>query len=172
MSNDEIWDGEISFINLEKDGTAFLIGADGIQLSRNAQIDLAKRLLAYADKWDENAIEMVRESERAELRAEDARRRSEPRRVEKKSVYLMSAPSGYKIGISKDPARRLAEVMRHQPTAELIAVSVPVTTHRAMQVEKQFHDALSPRRIAGEWFRLTPEEANKVHSLITEAVDE
>lgn len=172
MSNDEIWDGEVSFINLEDDGTAFLIGADGIQLSAEAQADLARRMLAYTEKWGDYAIESMRECQRAELRAEAARRNCEPRRVERKSLYLMSTPSGYKIGISKDPNRRLHEILRHQPNAELVAVSKPVKTRRAMEIEKQFHDALSPRQIVGEWFRLSEEEANKVHALITEAVDE
>lgn len=172
MSSDEIWDGEVAFINLEDDGTAFLIGADGLHLSADTQADLAKRLLAYVDKWGKDAIETVRDAEFAELRARDAMRRSEPRRVEKRSLYLMAAGGNYKIGVSKDPSRRLREILRHQPNAELIAVSVPVTTRRAFEVEKQFHDALSPRLVAGEWFRLSPEEANKVHALITEAIDE
>ena len=59
MSKDEIWDGEVAFINLEDDGTAFLIGADGLHLSADTQADLAKRLLAYVNKWGKDAIETV-----------------------------------------------------------------------------------------------------------------
>jgi hypothetical protein len=172
MDNDDIWDGEITFINIEEDNTAYLVGPDGLHLRGSAQRALAEAMLRYVDEWGDEAIDNLREAELAEIRAKDAKRRSEPRRAERRSLYLISAGGNYKVGVSKDPNRRLKEILRHQPDAELVAVSKPVTTHRAFEVEKQFHNVLSNRLIVSEWFKLSETEANKVAVLITEAVDE
>lgn len=58
-----------------------------------------------------------------------------------------------KIGVSRDPRGRLAQLQRnHQRTLRLVGV-VP----GGREVERQIHERFASSRLRGEWFRVTEE---------------
>lgn len=165
---DEIWDGEAVLISFEEDGMKSLICQNGIQMSAESQLRLADELKRYAlAHYDE--IDKLREEQREEIRREWEEWRAAPRPVSTKNVYLMRAGNNFKVGVSKNPSRRVQEVRRHQPEVELVATSKPLPTSRAFEVEKKLHECLASRCITGEWFALRPLEANTISGWITEA---
>lgn len=75
-------------------------------------------------------------------------------------VYLFRAQNGlYKIGISSDPAKRLASLAIGPVAIELV-LSHPF--ENAKTVERDLHNHFSDKRIRGEWFALQPADVTYI----------
>lgn len=80
------------------------------------------------------------------------------------NLYIMSVPSGHrKIGIAADAkARRISlqgacyEVITIEKVYDLISEK-----ENARKFETEVHQRLAHRRVAGEWFRVTKQEAEE-----------
>lgn len=68
------------------------------------------------------------------------------------SLYLFRAGDHYKIGISKDPKRRLCDLSISPIPVELIWSS---QIEDARGLERQLHKTFQGKRVHGEWFELT-----------------
>lgn len=76
-------------------------------------------------------------------------------------VYVISAPGHpVKIGIAKDPERRLTELQTGSPHRLMIHFTASVSNGRS--VERACHMTLSAKRLEGEWFDITPDDAIEV----------
>lgn len=64
-----------------------------------------------------------------------------------------------KIGYSNDVAKRLATLQTGNPSKLYIHHIEEVPDDRARLLEHKLHRELSHKRIKGEWFDLTPDEA-------------
>lgn len=83
------------------------------------------------------------------------------RAPEPAQVYVISAPGHpVKIGIAKDPERRLAELQTGSPHRLMIHFTASVSNGRG--VERACHMTLSANRLEGEWFDVTPDRAIEV----------
>lgn len=79
-------------------------------------------------------------------------------------VYLMKdfANEFYKIGISNDPKYRERTLQSEKPTIELIGSKKFPTRKIAESFEKALHEAFKEKRLRGEWFELTKDEARQI----------
>lgn len=67
-----------------------------------------------------------------------------------------------KIGFSKDVSKRLATLQTGNPEPLTIHHVEEVPDHRARLLEKKIHRDMNYKRIKGEWFDMTPEEAKSM----------
>lgn len=75
-------------------------------------------------------------------------------------VYVLGAvDSPQKIGISRDPYRRAGEFKTGSHQELVVSFKTPLLRSEAYEVERLVHHRLSERRVRGEWFDVTPEEA-------------
>jgi hypothetical protein len=73
-------------------------------------------------------------------------------------VYLMRDGSRCKVGISSDPAKRLATFQTANPGIQLVATTRPVPRRYADHWERNIHHHYAPLNVGGEWFVLADEE--------------
>jgi hypothetical protein len=67
-----------------------------------------------------------------------------------------------KIGISKDPYKRLKELQTGNPFELALFAFAWVGSYTAARtLELAVHVALAPFRLVGEWFGITPEDAER-----------
>lgn len=64
-----------------------------------------------------------------------------------------------KIGFSKDVQKRLSSIQTGNPEKLFLHHYVEVPKDRVRLLEKKIHTEMSYKRISGEWFNMTPEEA-------------
>lgn len=72
-------------------------------------------------------------------------------------LYVIHSTSGYfKIGISKDPHKRLKQLDRGAltPFVNTLLLTVPFKDKRAKEMESMFHNSFASKRVNGEWFDL------------------
>jgi hypothetical protein len=79
-------------------------------------------------------------------------------------VYLMASSLNglHKIGISKDPHKRLLSIKWHVPDVRLLDF-VLVESERIW--EKDLHEQFYKKRVFGEWFRLDDSDLTYILSL-------
>jgi hypothetical protein len=81
-------------------------------------------------------------------------------------VYLLADdnnPTQYKIGISRNPRKRLHQITAGRPGAiRLIAI---IETPDAAALEIELHSRFKSKNISGEWFRLSDEDVQYIQSL-------
>ena len=165
---DEIWDGAVAIIAFDDDGTKYLVCQSGIRMSAERQLKLADELRQNALK-NYDRVEAIRQEQKRKLLEEWRSCMDAPKEVKTKAVYLMKAGNDYKVGVSKDPQRRLEDILRHRPDVELIAYSKQIPAKDALSIERKLHETLKKRNLVGEWFVLRSEEANVIASWIQEA---
>ena len=69
------------------------------------------------------------------------------------NVYVFRDTKGlYKIGVSNDPVRRMADIRRTHPDEYECLHLIP--TENAFRLESFLHDYFASKRVHGEWFRL------------------
>lgn len=165
---EEIWDGSVAVIVFDDDGTKHLVCQSGIRMSAETQLrladDLRRNAIAHYDE--------IAKIQAIQRKALDERMRNivkEPKEIEMKKVYLLVAENSYKIGVSKAPDRRLSEILRHQPSAKIVAVSSDLPSSRAFEIEKKLHEHLKSRNIVSEWFSLSKKEADVISKWIKES---
>lgn len=73
--------------------------------------------------------------------------------LELKSVYVMSAARKIKIGVAKDPHKRMRAIQASIPWTVSLEAVWDVPACRAFKVEKWAHTYLDRYRQGGEWFR-------------------
>lgn len=77
-------------------------------------------------------------------------------------IYVIaSGPNSVKIGYSADPSRRLRELQVGHEKKLILIHAEPVEAERAQLFEKLVHRANRHRRLHGEWFDLTHEQATR-----------
>lgn len=64
-----------------------------------------------------------------------------------------------KIGFSKDVNKRLKSLQTGNPEKLILHHYVEIPENRVRIIEKKIHTELSYKRISGEWFNLSPDEA-------------
>ena len=69
-------------------------------------------------------------------------------------VYLLTCKGVYKIGVAKNPLRRL-KALQTGSSAKITLVHV-IYSPDAFKLEKYFHRLFAHKRMEGEWFALTP----------------
>lgn len=84
-------------------------------------------------------------------------------------IYVMKNQRNgfFKIGSSKNPEYREETLQAEEP--EIVKISA---TPGPKEIERQLHRLFSDKRLRGEWFRLTDEEAETIPNLITAGVRE
>jgi hypothetical protein len=92
------------------------------------------------------------ETQREQLREHKPRQR---RRTGDRQVYVIQdgKTGSVKIGCSRDPSMRLAELQRSTPNRLTLLVAVPGT----MRQERALHRRFKTAQLAGEWFTATRE---------------
>lgn len=75
-----------------------------------------------------------------------------------KNIYLILVGTSYKIGISKDPIRRLSNLQTGNPKRLELIWCCPGDK----KFENKFHRKYKPNREIGEWFELTQEEVDEI----------
>ena len=74
-------------------------------------------------------------------------------------VYVIRAADGHcKVGVTKDPAARLATLQTGSATV-LSYAFLGVTPGEGRNIERQAHTLLGDARLTGEWFSVAPELA-------------
>lgn len=72
-------------------------------------------------------------------------------------LYVIHSTSGYfKIGISKNPNKRLKQLDRGAltPFVNTLFLTVALEDWKAPIIEKMFHKTYADKRVNGEWFAL------------------
>lgn len=80
--------------------------------------------------------------------------------------YCISDGAACKVGISRNPKRRLESLQTANPRRLLLVWQVWVGVFPNM-VESHLHSHLTRagRHLSGEWFKLSPAEADRLHRL-------
>ena len=103
---------------------------------------------AAALKWIEERAEAIQLNETVEYFLSN-----EHREQERSYLYMMTEDGTetptLKIGISRDPERRVSSVNQKPPTFSLAVI---LENPAAREVEKMLHSLLAPARIHGEYF--------------------
>lgn len=71
-------------------------------------------------------------------------------------IYVFRVGTRYKLGRSKDPQRRLQELRTALPDPIELVAAFPASD--APAAERALHTRFAHRRIAGEWYALTPDD--------------
>lgn len=75
-------------------------------------------------------------------------------------LYVAEADGLTKIGITKDPQSRVRALVSASGKSVWLAKTFTFPSMQAARiVERQAHEHFSGRRSAGEWFKITPDEA-------------
>ena len=78
-------------------------------------------------------------------------------------IYVIgTADYKQKIGFSKDVSKRLLELQTGNSEKLIIHHTEAVPKDRVRLLERKIHRELGHRRIKGEWFNLSPEEATSM----------
>ena len=64
-----------------------------------------------------------------------------------------------KIGFSKDVEKRLKTLQTGNPDKLKIHYKIECPSNKTISLEKKIHTELSYKRLKGEWFDMTPQEA-------------
>ena len=74
-------------------------------------------------------------------------------------LYCISDGSLCKFGYSVDPQRRLRSLQTGSSSQLSLVHSIAVLEDQGRVLERTFHREYAYRRVRGEWFSCTPEEA-------------
>lgn len=75
-------------------------------------------------------------------------------------IYVIGPAVGpQKIGLSGDVEKRLATLQTGFPGDLIIHHKEPIEAKKVRLLEKKIHTELNYKRVRGEWFDFTPEEA-------------
>lgn len=91
----------------------------------------------------------------------------QPAVPQKTHIYIVTDGLGaVKVGIAKDPFRRLSGLQTASPRVLSLRAKYEVVEEIGRKVEKQVHKRLQCDRIMGEWFAIEPERAAEVVELV------
>lgn len=77
-------------------------------------------------------------------------------------IYVIGPAIGpQKIGLSGDVDKRLQTLQTGSPVDLLVHHREPIIAKQVKLLEKKIHRELNHKRVRGEWFDLTPEEAKE-----------
>lgn len=89
----------------------------------------------------------------------------------KNFVYVIGPPDGpQKIGIAGDVKKRLQAIQTGSHAHVALTATEAVDAEFAIHVENFAHWILREQRLSGEWFRVTPEQAQRAVREAIEAV--
>lgn len=77
-------------------------------------------------------------------------------------VYVILNPEleHYKVGVSQDVSKRLAELQTGSSVA--LEVLMSIETSDPYSLEKELHARFAGKRLSGEWFKLTEQDLNVI----------
>jgi len=77
------------------------------------------------------------------------------------NVYVIASEGGMcKIGKANDPQKRVRELSTGSPYRLTVAHTFPLESQfRCFEVERAAHERLAEKRMSGEWFNVTADEA-------------
>jgi len=77
-------------------------------------------------------------------------------------IYVIGPKEGpQKIGITKDLKARLRNIQTGHPSKLFVHHTEEVETNMVRPLEKKIHAELNYKKLKGEWFDLTPDEAKE-----------
>jgi len=75
-------------------------------------------------------------------------------------IYVIGPAEGpQKIGLSGDVEKRLQTLQTGSPVTLIIHHTEEVNPKKVRLLEKKIHNELNHKRVKGEWFDLSPEDA-------------
>ena len=75
-------------------------------------------------------------------------------------IYVIGPESGaQKIGFSQDVEKRLSSIQTGNPQKLKIHHIQEVRENHVRLLEKKIHKVITHKRVSGEWYNVTPEEA-------------
>lgn len=81
-------------------------------------------------------------------------------------VYVVKSGELFKIGMTKDIAKRMQSIQLHNPHS--VSTIMLITTHNPRLVERRLHKQFADKRIGtSEWFRLDEEDIEFLLCLAT-----
>ena len=128
-----------------------------------------EQLLELREWFIKNASAIEREHTPSFMRGGDSERgdakfKYVKRKPQKGYVYLAAADNGtYKIGLSKEPLRRIEKLGVTLPYALEVAHLFP--TDDMYTSENILHERFSDKRLDGEWFELDADDVELIKSI-------
>lgn len=75
-------------------------------------------------------------------------------------IYVIAAGDiGCKIGVSRDPEKRLTSLKTGVPVSAQLTKTFPLSRSAAFTIEASIHRNLAARRLSGEWFSISYADA-------------
>jgi len=74
-------------------------------------------------------------------------------------IYAIGTDTKQKIGFSNDPSKRLKQLQTANSEELFLHAHIEVSEDRVRLLERFLHKDLSYKRLKGEWFNMTKEEA-------------
>jgi len=75
-------------------------------------------------------------------------------------IYIIGdTESPYKIGFTKDPEKRLSTLQTGNPKKLTIHYKEQINENEVKFIEKQIHKELKRKKISGEWFDISLDDA-------------
>lgn len=78
-------------------------------------------------------------------------------------LYVIAAETTgpVKIGISNDPDKRLRQLQTGHVASLSLHHAEPIAAHKVKTMERLLHRDMAHRRVRGEWFGMTVDEARR-----------
>lgn len=136
----------------------------GVPIPREEAIDAICEILKTISRDDYESYIEVRRKEIDEMWRHPFHDPKPKRKPNQSSVYLMECGGKYKIGISKDVARRVKELDKRPFKINVVATSEMFED--AFMAERVLHSQCDKYRIDGEWFALPDNEIDAISEKI------
>lgn len=83
------------------------------------------------------------------------------------SIYIVGYGNMMKVGLSRNPLNRLAQMQTGVPEElRFHYLCILPSREAAMKMEAAIHKKLAHRRVRGEWFRIDAEDAAEAAALV------
>jgi len=162
----------------DEDGRLYIYGDDGLIL-RSAEInEILKAITPFYDAHSDEQIDEnnARQQEYLENRRNRRNAATEEWGREKRAdlaeraktdgyVYLVQCGDRFKIGMSKDPTKRIKQLASSAAISAPLELICTIKTEDAKQLEAALHDRFSDNRVYHEWFTLSPQDVQSIKEL-------
>jgi hypothetical protein len=74
-------------------------------------------------------------------------------------IYVIGTDTQQKIGISQNPQKRVKQLQTGNHSNLTLHHTIEVPDHRAEVIERHMHKEMSHKKLKGEWFNMTKDEA-------------
>ena len=163
MNNRFRLDGYMPYIIAESEDGVCIIDQNGFYMPPEQMIQVSKGLAKFAKKY---AVDIERKNTETNAEFEQmlhgygSERIRAKRTPAKGYVYLLECGGKYKVGWSRDVARRVKELDKRPFKLNVIAKSR--LTEGAFKNEQYIHERIERFKINGEWYELPEEVVNRL----------